>query len=60
MQKDVFTDEVLKVYADTFRPKGAITPPIEYYRNMDRNWELPRAVRRHEDRGALPDDLRRR
>jgi pimeloyl-ACP methyl ester carboxylesterase len=40
VQKEVFTDEVLKVYADTFRPKGAITPPIEYYRNMDRNWEL--------------------
>jgi non-specific protein-tyrosine kinase len=40
VRKDVFTDEVLKVYADTFRAKGAMTPPIEYYRNMDRNWEL--------------------
>jgi pimeloyl-ACP methyl ester carboxylesterase len=37
---DVFPDEVVKAYADVFRPKGAITPPLEYYRNMDRNWEL--------------------
>jgi pimeloyl-ACP methyl ester carboxylesterase len=40
VRKEVFTDEVLRVYADTFRPKGALTPPLEYYRNMDRNWEL--------------------
>jgi pimeloyl-ACP methyl ester carboxylesterase len=35
-----FTREVLAVYKDAFRPQGALTPPIEYYRNMDRNWEL--------------------
>ena len=23
---------------------GALTPPIEYYRNMDRNWELTAAI----------------
>ena len=40
VKKDAFTDEDLKEYADNFRPKGAITPPLEYYRNMDRNWEL--------------------
>jgi pimeloyl-ACP methyl ester carboxylesterase len=40
VQQDVFTEEVVNVYADTFRPKGAMTPPLEYYRNMDRNWEL--------------------
>jgi pimeloyl-ACP methyl ester carboxylesterase len=40
VKTDAFPDEVLKAYADTFRPKGAITPPLEYYRNMDRNWEL--------------------
>lgn len=40
VRKEVFTDDVLKVYADTFRPSRAITPPLEYYRNMDRNWEL--------------------
>ena len=28
------------MYKDAFRPAGALTPPIEYYRNMDRNWEL--------------------
>lgn len=39
-RNEVFTDEVLKRYADDFRPKGAITPPLEYYRNMDRNWGL--------------------
>ncbi len=37
---DAFPPEVLEVYKDAFRPAGAITPPIEYYRNMDRNWEL--------------------
>ena len=40
VRKEVFTDDVLKAFADTFRPKGAMTPPLEYYRNMDRNWEL--------------------
>ena len=25
-------------------PIGALTPPIEYYRNMDRNWELTTAI----------------
>lgn len=37
---DVFDDDVLEVYKEAFRPVGALTPPIEYYRNMDRNWEL--------------------
>ena len=37
---DAFPPEVLDVYKDAFRPAGALTPPIEYYRNMDRNWEL--------------------
>jgi epoxide hydrolase A/B len=35
-----FPPEVLDVYKDAFRPVGALTPPIEYYRNLDRNWEL--------------------
>ena len=26
------------------RPTGALTPPLEYYRNMDRNWELTAAI----------------
>ena len=37
---DAFPPEVLDVYKDAFRPVGALTPPIEYYRNLDRNWEL--------------------
>jgi pimeloyl-ACP methyl ester carboxylesterase len=40
VNKEAFPDEVLKVYADNFRPRGAIKPTLEYYRNMDRNWEL--------------------
>ena len=24
--------------------RGALTPPIEYYRNLDRNWELTAAI----------------
>ena len=41
---DAFPPEVLDVYKDAFRPVGALTPPIEYYRNMDRNWELTAAI----------------
>jgi epoxide hydrolase A/B len=37
---NVFTDDVLEVYKAAFRPAGALTPPIEYYRNLDRNWAL--------------------
>ena len=37
---DAFPPAVLDVYKDAFRPHGALTPPIDYYRNMDRNWEL--------------------
>jgi len=32
------TNEVIKVYADAFR-KGGFTGPLNYYRNIDRNWE---------------------
>jgi pimeloyl-ACP methyl ester carboxylesterase len=37
---DAFPPEVLDVFKDAFRGAGALTPPIEYYRNMDRNYEL--------------------
>jgi len=37
---DAFPDEVLAVYAAAFGPRGAFTPPIEYYRNLDRSWHL--------------------
>ena len=44
VNKDAFTDEDLAAYAETFRARGAITPPIEYYRNMDRNWQLTAGI----------------
>jgi pimeloyl-ACP methyl ester carboxylesterase len=37
---EAFTPAVLEVYKEAFRPTGALTPPIEYYRNIDRNWAL--------------------
>jgi pimeloyl-ACP methyl ester carboxylesterase len=44
VNKDAFPPEVVRVFADTFRADGAITPPLEYYRNMDRNWELTASI----------------
>ena len=38
--RDAFPPDILEEYKRAFRPAGALTPPIEYYRNMDRNWEL--------------------
>jgi pimeloyl-ACP methyl ester carboxylesterase len=38
-----FPPEILEAFKRAFRPVGALTPPIEYYRNMDRNWELSAA-----------------
>lgn len=40
VRKEVFDDETFSAYVEPFRPFGALTPPLEYYRNMDRNWEL--------------------
>lgn len=40
---EAFDDEVIARYVEVFRPVGALTPPIEYYRNMDRNWEASAA-----------------
>jgi pimeloyl-ACP methyl ester carboxylesterase len=37
---DAFPDEVIDVYAWAFEPVGAFTPPFEYYRNLDRSWQL--------------------
>jgi pimeloyl-ACP methyl ester carboxylesterase len=44
VDSDAFPPAVLDVYKDAFRPVGALTPPIEYYRNMDRNWELTATI----------------
>ena len=38
--RDAFPPEIIEEFKRAFRPAGALTPPIEYYRNMDRNWEL--------------------
>ena len=40
VNKSVFTEEVIATYVEQMTPIGAMTPPLEYYRNMDRNWEL--------------------
>jgi pimeloyl-ACP methyl ester carboxylesterase len=40
VQHDAFPDEVIAVYAEAFTPAGALTPPIAYYRALDRSWEL--------------------
>jgi pimeloyl-ACP methyl ester carboxylesterase len=40
VNKDAFPDEVIAVYADALSPRGALTPPIDYYRNLDRSWHL--------------------
>lgn len=37
---DAFPDEVIRVYADALSPVGALTPPINYYRSLDRSWHL--------------------
>jgi pimeloyl-ACP methyl ester carboxylesterase len=37
---DAFPDDVIAVYAEALSPRGAFTPPIEYYRNLDRSWHL--------------------
>ncbi len=52
VKKEAFPDEVMRVYADLLRPRGAITPPLEYYRNMDRNWEL--VARFDDDKVEVP------
>jgi pimeloyl-ACP methyl ester carboxylesterase len=39
-RKEAFPPEVIDRYVAQFLPIGAVTPPIEYYRNLDRNWEL--------------------
>lgn len=40
VRHDQFPDDVVARYVEQFSVDGAITPPIEYYRCLDRNWEL--------------------
>lgn len=37
---EVFSDDVVERLTEPLRTRGAITPPLEYYRNLDRNWEV--------------------
>jgi pimeloyl-ACP methyl ester carboxylesterase len=39
-RQEVFGDDEIDRYVEQFAPFGAFTPPLEYYRNLDRNWEL--------------------
>ena len=43
VHKEVFTDDILDAYVEQFSSPGAFTGPLDYYRNMDRNWELAAA-----------------
>lgn len=43
-RREAFTDEVIALYCEQFRPYGSLTPPLDYYRNLDRNWEITEAV----------------
>jgi len=36
--QDFITADTIRVFADAFR-RGGITGPLNYYRNVDRNWE---------------------
>jgi microsomal epoxide hydrolase/non-specific protein-tyrosine kinase len=47
-RREVFGDDVIDRYVDQFLPLGAVGPPLEYYRNFDRNWELA---------GSLPESV---
>jgi soluble epoxide hydrolase/lipid-phosphate phosphatase len=35
---DFLSDEDLRIYCEAFR-RGGLTGPLNYYRNIDRNWE---------------------
>ena len=37
---EVFGDDEIDRCVEEFAAFGAFTPPLEYYRNLDRNWEL--------------------
>jgi pimeloyl-ACP methyl ester carboxylesterase len=43
-QRSAFTAEVIRRYVDQFRPKGAFVAPLDYYRCLDRNWELTKGL----------------
>ena len=56
VNQDAFPDEVIAVYAEALAPRGALTPPIDYYRNLDRSWHLTADLADVTHRRAVPDD----
>lgn len=50
---EAFPDEVVERLAEPFLVRGSITPPIEYYRNMGRNWEAAKTLPEQVDVTAL-------
>jgi pimeloyl-ACP methyl ester carboxylesterase len=50
---EVFGDDVIARYVEQFSPAGAVTPPLEYYRNLDRNWEAAAALPERVEAPAL-------
>jgi pimeloyl-ACP methyl ester carboxylesterase len=50
---EVFTEDVIDRYVEQFLPLGAVSPPLEYYRSMDRNWELAAELPERIDAPAL-------
>lgn len=37
---EVFGDPEIDRFAEQFTPRGSLSPPLAYYRSMDRNWAL--------------------
>jgi pimeloyl-ACP methyl ester carboxylesterase len=37
---EAFPPDAIARFVEQFKPTGALTPPLSYYRSMDRNWEL--------------------
>ena len=50
---EVFSNEVVARYVEVFSQPGSITPPIDYYRNMDANWHAASGLADHIDTPAL-------
>ena len=52
-RKEAFPPEVIERYAEQFASIGSVGPPLEYYRSMDRNWELAADLPERIDAPAL-------
>lgn len=52
-KEEAFPDDVIDRYVEEWSVLGAVGPPLEYYRNMDRNWELAADLPEKVDAPAL-------